>query len=50
MPEPNRVATVPPAAGPTARARLNATAPSASALFNSSRETNTLTLACCAGM
>ena len=45
----NHAAMKPANAGPIARARLNATAPSATAECNSARGTRSLMSACCAG-
>ena len=48
-PEPSQAAKIPASAGPTARATLKATAPSATARESSLRPTSSLMLACCAG-
>ena len=50
LPEPIHATSAPASAGPTARATLNATAPSATARGSSARATRSLMLACCAGM
>ena len=50
LPELSQATAAPASAGPTARATLNATAPSATARGTSTRATRSLMLACCAGM
>jgi hypothetical protein len=50
LPVPIHAAIAPASAGPTARATLNATEPSATARDRSARETSSLMLACCAGV
>ena len=50
VPDPTHAASAPARAGPMARARFIATAPSATARGNSARDTKPLMLACCAGM
>ena len=49
LPEPKPATIAPASAGPTARATLNATAPSATARDRSVRATRSLMLAYCAG-
>ena len=49
LPELTHAAIAPASAGPTARATLKATAPSATARGSSVRATSSLMLACCAG-